>query len=106
MPTHGIESIARRAAFSVSRRRSLVTLGGAALAAPLASPRLSGAKNRTRGKDCKKKEKQRCNSDIAACKGTVLLSCPDPAGCPAAQFCCEDCSASGFIACLIRAARS
>jgi hypothetical protein len=100
MRTHAFDAITRRAATGVSRRGSLLTLGGAALAATFAGPQLGEAKKK-KGQDCKKKEKQRCNNDTAACRTTVFINCQDPAGCPEALLCCEPCSASGFFACLI-----
>jgi hypothetical protein len=102
MRTQAFDAITRRAATGVSRRGSLLTLGGAALAATLAGPQLGVAKKK-KGKDCKKKEKQRCNNDIAACRSTVLINCEEPDGCPEALLCCEDCSASGLLACIIAA---
>jgi hypothetical protein len=99
MRTEVFQSITRRAATGVSRRHSLRALGSAALAAVLASPQLGNAKKK--GKDCKQKEKQRCNRDRAACRFTVFTSCENPAGCGAALFCCETCSAKGFLACAV-----
>lgn len=89
---------------AVTRRTSLLTLGGAGLAASLAMPQLGDAKKK-KGKDCKKKEKQRCSSDAAACKQTVAIACQDPAGCFEESLCCEECSASGFLTCLIAASQ-
>lgn len=101
MSTPAFDAVTRRAA-GLSRRGSLLTLGGAALAAGLAVPRLGDAKKKKKkGKDCKKKEQQRCNNDISACETTVLINCQDPEGCPEALLCCQSCSASGFLSCLI-----
>lgn len=105
MSTHRIDGIARTAATRLSRRSSLLTLGGAALAAPLATQRLGEAKKK-KGKDCKKKEKQRCNNDAAACLDTLTLACEGDPEC-VAQFgvCCDACSASGFLACFVAASQ-
>jgi hypothetical protein len=103
MNTQSFDAVARRAAVGMSRRSSLVTLGGAAAGALIAGPSASEAKKK-KGKDCKKKEKQRCSSDAAACKTTVQVAlCPDaePATCVAAQTCCDQCSANGFLTCLL-----
>jgi hypothetical protein len=104
MNTNAFDAITRRAAEGISRRRSLLTLGGAALAATIATPKLSEAKKK-KGKDCKKKEKQRCSKDAAACKATIQPLCDpgDPATCLILQNCCEECSANGFLTCLILA---
>jgi hypothetical protein len=101
MITQAFESVTRQAAAAVSRRTSLLTLGGAALAASIATPDVSEAK---KGKDCKKKEKQRCSKDAAACKTTVIDVCEDEAACLAALTpCCDECSANGFFTCFIAA---
>jgi hypothetical protein len=104
MRTHAFDAVTRRHAAGVSRRSSVLTLGGAALAAAIATPELSHAKKK-KGKDCKKKEKQRCSNDIEACETTINLSCNDPAGCPEALLCCQSCSAEGFFECLIAASQ-
>ncbi|MDQ2652254.1 MAG: hypothetical protein M3Z20_04330 [Chloroflexota bacterium] len=102
MNTQTFDAVTRRAAEGISRRRSLLTLGGAAAAATIARPSASEAKKK-KGKNCKKKEKQRCNKDAAACKTTILVLCDpaDPATCTMLQNCCDGCSASTFITCLI-----
>jgi hypothetical protein len=63
---------------------------------------------RNKGKDCKKKEKQRCQSDVAGCKTTILTLC-DPPGSPvciALENCCDQCSSNGFISCALVASAS
>jgi hypothetical protein len=103
MSTHAFDAVTRRAAAGRSRRRSLLTLSGAALAATIATPARSEAKQR-KGPDCKQKEKQRCNSDAAACKATVNAICElEPAQCAAMLACCETCSARGFLTCFAAA---
>jgi hypothetical protein len=104
MSTHAFDAVTRRAAAGISRRSSLLTLGGAALAATLAGPQLGVAKKK-KGKDCKKKEKQRCTNDAAACRTTILINCEDPAGCPEFLPCCDECSANGFLTCFILASQ-
>jgi hypothetical protein len=103
MSTQMFDTVTRRVA-GLSRRRSLLSLGGAALAATVTSPRLSAAKKKNKkGADCKQKEKQRCSKDAAACKATITPLCsPDnPAACLAVQACCEECSANGLVTCFL-----
>jgi hypothetical protein len=103
MSTHAFDVIARRAAAGMSRRRSLLTLGGAALTATIAGPSVSEAKKKS-GNKCKKKEKQRCSADAAACKTTVDAVCElTPEVCAAVAACCDTCSASGFFTCFAAA---
>lgn len=99
MSKHAVDTVARHAAVAISRRRSLRTLGGAALAAAMANPAASEAKKKVR-KDCQKKEKQRCNKDAAACRNTLLATCGGTPDCVALQACCTTCSANGFLSCL------
>jgi hypothetical protein len=51
MNMQSFDAVTRRAAEGISRRRSLLTLGGAAAAATMARPSASEAKNK--GKKCK-----------------------------------------------------
>ncbi|MDQ2652253.1 MAG: hypothetical protein M3Z20_04325 [Chloroflexota bacterium] len=85
----------------VSRRKSLLALGMAVLAANAANTDVTEAKKK-KGKTCKKKEKQRCRKDAATCKPQVAAICGlGPAQCLAAQNCCDECAANGFLTCLI-----
>jgi hypothetical protein len=103
MSTQMFDALARRAAAGLSRRRSLFTLGGAALAATIAIPELGQAKKK-KGKDCKKKEKQRCNNDAADCISTLQATGDCDAVCLALLTpCCEECSANGFLICFLAA---
>lgn len=106
MDSQAFETLTRRTAEGISRRSSLLTLGGAALAATMATPDVSQAKKKKKSGDKgKEKEKKRCNNDAAACKSTVQSLCDptDPATCLILQNCCEECSANGFLECLILA---
>jgi hypothetical protein len=109
MHSTAFATLTRRTVQGITRRSSLLTLGGAALAATIASPDVSAAKKKKksgdRGKD---KEKKRCNKDAEACKDTVQTLCDpaDPATCLIIQNCCEECSANGFVECLILASAS
>jgi hypothetical protein len=107
MSMSAFDAFTREAAAGVSRRGSLLTLGGAALAAGVTNAGVSEAKKK-KGKVCKKKEKQRCNNDAAACKTTLQPLCDpgDPAACLQAQACCEECSADGILTCLLAATAS
>jgi hypothetical protein len=101
MSTSAFDALTREAAVGVSRRGSLLTMGAAALAASMANAGVSEAKKK-KGKDSKKKEKQRCSKDAAACKPTLASICElTPAECAAAQTCCDECSADGFLTCLL-----
>jgi hypothetical protein len=102
MNSQALETATRRAAAAVSRRSSFLTLGGAALAATMARPDIGEAKKK--GKNCKKKEKQRCNNDTDACISTLTTACMGDATCIAELTpCCETCSANGFLTCFIAA---
>jgi type IV secretory pathway VirD2 relaxase len=103
MSTRAFAALRRHAAEGVSRRTSLLTLGGAALAATVAKPDVSEAKKK-KGQDCKKKAKQRCANDAAACRAQIPAACADDPNCTGlATFCCEACSGNGFITCLLAA---
>lgn len=99
MQTHVLDIITRRAARQINRRHSLLTLDGAALAATaIAQPERASA-GKKQGKDCQKKERQRCANDSEACRLTVLLNCETPGGCGVAARCCDECTATGFATC-------
>jgi hypothetical protein len=107
-----IEVLSRRAAASMSRRSSLLSLGSA-LAAASAAPSLAQAKNAKKGK---KKAKRRaaeraeneatqiCLSQDAQCRAHVLKVCQGEGGlCLAAIECCSSlgaCDVAGFFGCL------
>jgi hypothetical protein len=104
MNSTAFDILTRFMAEGISRRSSLRTLGGAALAATMASPDVGAAKKKKKNGDKgKDKEKKRCSKDAAACKDTIQPLCDpaDPATCLIIQNCCEECSANGFLECLI-----
>jgi hypothetical protein len=107
MNSRAFETLTRRTAEGISRRSSLLTLGGAALAATMATPDVGQAKKNKKksGDKCKDKEKKRCNNDAADCKDTIQPLCDpaDPGTCLILQNCCDECSANGFLECLILA---
>ena len=102
MRTHVLNLLTRRAASQVTRRHSLLTLGGAALSATaIAQPERASARKK-KGKDCGKKERQRCNADAETCRSLILAQCElDPAGCQALAACCDTCSADGLLRCAL-----
>lgn len=82
------------------RRQSLVALGLAVLSAGATSAGVTEAKKK--GNTCKKKARRRCNNDADACKPKVASICGlGPAECLAAVNCCDECSANGFLTCLV-----
>lgn len=91
-----------------TRRTSLRALGSAALAAfALALPNNVTArkhrkrKKQKRGDSCGDRERQRCVVDAEACHATVLRTCAETGGCGYALFCCDQCTATGFITCAL-----
>jgi hypothetical protein len=118
MTTPTIDALAHRAA-RLSRRRSLLTLGGAVLAAttataidPVSARKHNNNRNKKKngknggkgnGGDCQKKERQRCSNDATACKASVqpLCNADNVEQCLQIQTCCEECSAAGFLTCLL-----
>lgn len=104
MRTGPFDTVTRHAGAAVSRRTSLLTLGVAPFAAAATRPDISSAKKKS-GIDCKKKEKQRCTNDAAACRATVTaVFCPGRADyCAKVLPSCDECTADGFLAGLIAA---
>ena len=85
-----IDTLTLRAADAVSRRRSLLALGGAAVASAAVGPSLSRA-----GKDAKKarkRKKKKCRRQIDQCRTFFLELC----GAPGAD--CEEEELDGFLA--------
>jgi hypothetical protein len=103
MGTETFEALAQGVATVASRRSSLLTLGGAALAAAASQSGIGEAKKKS-GNKCKKKEKNRCNNDAAACIATAQATGTCDATCIAQITpCCETCSANDFLVCLLAA---
>jgi hypothetical protein len=95
--------LAPRAAV-VTRRGSLCALGSAALTAMIGAlpDRAAGKKKRKgKGTSCQERERQRCTSDVDACKATVLAYCPEQGTCDDSLICCEACTATGFLRCFL-----
>jgi hypothetical protein len=104
MAARAIDTVMRDVAAGVSRRTSLLTLGGAALAAAVAKPDVSEAKKKKSGDKCKKKEKQRCSNDAATCRLLLPGGCQGDPDCIALLTpCCDSCSSSKFLSCFLAA---
>lgn len=107
MNNHHFDTVARDAAAAVSRRTSLLTIGGAALAAVMARPASAkGGKSRnTSLKRCKKQTGQ-CLAAVAEYCAPLEL----PQVCEAFLGpCCEtlaQCDAGRTVACLLSIAAS
>jgi hypothetical protein len=103
MSTKPLDALARPMAMGSSRRGSLLTLGGAGLAA-LAAPLAGSAKNK---KKCKQTGKK-CQRQVGQCNGYFVPLCEDedaPEDCvELTAACCEllgDCQADAFIDCFL-----
>jgi hypothetical protein len=106
MHAQTFDTLTRQTASSVSRRRSLLALGGAAVAGALAAPMLALASKDS--KKAKKKKKKKCNGQIGQCEDffTDLCANPDaecePDELAAARFCCsqlKNCKAGEAVSC-------
>jgi hypothetical protein len=113
MYEQAVEVLSRRAAASMSRRGSLLSLGGA-LAAAIAAPSLAQAKKNTKKdkKKAKRKAAERaenqanlvCQSQVEGCRTLVVDLCEGQGNeCLAAANCCSSlgaCDVTGFFACV------
>jgi len=72
MDPHAFDAIARRTADSVSRRRSLLALGGAALGASLGAPLAATAKKGRKGKN---NGKDKCKAQVGKCQDGIANLC-------------------------------
>jgi hypothetical protein len=112
-----VEVLSRRAAASMSRRGSLLSLGGALVAA-ISAPSLAQAKKNTKKgkKKAKRKAAERienqanlvCQSQVAGCRAQILAVCNAPGSvCAAVANCCSSlgtCNATEFFTCLVTVA--
>lgn len=101
MRTHPLDVAAVRTADSLSRRASLVALGGAAVTAVLRPSAASAGK-------VAKKVKRTCKRQIGQCQSSVASFCAGaPAGCEEAMApCCasfKGCKAGAVYACIFAA---
>ena len=67
------DTLTRQAAGAVSRRGSLLTMGGAAVVAAVTAPSFVQASND--GKKAGKKAKKKCKKQIDECRNTLLDRC-------------------------------
>jgi hypothetical protein len=122
MIEQSVAALSRRAA-SMSRRGSLLTLGGALAAAIAAPSPVQGEKDKKKSrKKAKRKADQKaaeqaeneanavCQSQVAGCRAHLLDVCQLPGGrCVAVAGCCSalgTCDFDGFLTCLVAAANS
>jgi hypothetical protein len=75
MNANAFDAFTRRTAAAVSRRKSLLTIGGAALGATVAAPFLAEAD--LKKKECKKKCKKKCKNQVEQCENEVRQLCND-----------------------------
>jgi len=94
-----IDLISRRTADALSRRGSLLALGGLALATAIPASTAKAAKGKNR-----KKRKQICQRQIAPCEAFFAALCFGDPACEAEFFpCCAplaDCDSAGVLECL------
>jgi hypothetical protein len=102
MREHAFDTFTRGTTDALSRRHSLMTLGGAALAAGLAGAVGTEAKQNP-AKKVKKKNKKKCNQEREECRNLVLALERPPEIEAAFLACCENCFAGDFAVCLIAA---
>lgn len=86
---------------TLNRRASLTALGALAAAAlATVEPLTAAGKNSSR-----KKSRQRCKKDTAACLATLRTACAEVSDVEACVTsltpCCETCSANGFFECYL-----
>ena len=96
------DALSHNVAAGVSRRASLLALGGTAAAAMSAMPRTSEAKKG--GQSCGKGQQQRCRSIWGDCLAQVPVACQNDAECQALlSLCCDECFSTAFLRCLAAA---
>jgi hypothetical protein len=97
MSEHAFDTFSREAAAVLSRRKSLLTLGGAALAAGLAGSVGVEAKQNP-VKKAKQKNKKKCNRASQEC---FAIAQAIAGAQPEAVACCENCFAADFLTCIL-----
>ena len=75
MSDNSFDAFARSAAAAIDRRKSLRTLGGAALVAALANPLAVESAKDNKAKKAKKKAKKKCRRQVGQCQGGVEDLC-------------------------------
>jgi hypothetical protein len=98
------DAFTRHAADAVSRRTSLLALGGSALAASLAEPVTAKKKVATDKQNAKKQVKKKCRRQVRACQTFFSGFCSGIPECEEEFFpCCDSlaqCDAAGMLTCL------
>ena len=94
------DAFTRTVGQAATRRSSLLALGGAALAAGVATQVGTEAKKKP-VKKVKKKNAAKCAEEIAECKAIVTALVPDPATKAPLLVCCDNCFAGDFMTCLL-----
>jgi hypothetical protein len=85
------EDVPRRGAGAVNRRGSLMTLGGAALAAAIARPPLVHAGKIAR--KARKRSQKKCKKQVDECRARLIALCNGDPECEAIFLpCCSDLS--------------
>jgi hypothetical protein len=85
---------------TVSRRLSLLTVGGTVVAAAVLRPTTSDAKK----KSCGKKQKKKCQQQRDLCTNQVALVCNNDPECIAEITpCCDNCFSGDFLVCVVAA---
>lgn len=85
------------------RALGLAALAGTTLALPIeaTAKKYRRRRKKSSGNSCGDRERQRCAIDAGACRETVLRTCATGGGCGYALFCCDQCTATGFITCAL-----
>lgn len=97
-----IDTVTRRAADVVSRRHSLLTLGGAAVASVMSAP--SAIQAGETAKRAKKRKRKKCRRQIDQCLDAIIAFCKGEESCiNNYDLCCpllSDCRAGASLDCL------
>ena len=101
MSEQHFDAFTRRAAQAVSRRSSLMALGGATLAAVVAKPAITDAKKNKSNKKAKKKARKKCKKQVGQCE--TFLGAQFPQGLQCCPF-LSNCDTTQFLSCLFNAA--
>ena len=98
MNSHAFETFSRQAGAALTRRASLLTLGGAALAATVTHPSTSKAS----GSTFKNKLKKRCQRNKTHCINSVHDFCSGNELCVGSVTpCCDECFSDEFFVCFL-----
>jgi hypothetical protein len=104
------DAFSRRAGEAISRRGSLVTLGGAALAALVAMPDMgvAGKSSKNKNKNNKRKQKKQtlklCQQQVGECQTFMNAACQGDACGVIVAVCCPllgTCQNEAFFTCLV-----